>query len=75
MPVGLPIFLWRTIVLGMALGSLNRDGLEVGVGLQPAELLLHQGQRFVGIDVAEDGDDHVVRHEVLRVIVAQILRP
>ena len=43
--------------------------MKSAAGLEAAEVLLHQRQGFVGVDVAEDRHDHVVRHEILGVVL------
>ena len=74
MPVCLPIGLVPDDRLGDGVAD---DRTEIGrksaAGFQTAELLFHQGQRFFRVDVAEDRHDHVVRHEILGVVVPQVL--
>ena len=72
MPVGLPVCLCRTIVLAMALSG-RRTAFRTWGPASAAEMLGHQRQGFVRIDVAENRHDHVVGHEVLGVILPQVL--
>ena len=60
-------------ILRNRVGTIESDWLEVGLGRNLAKVFADHGQRGVGIDIAENGDDHVIGDKALRVIRPKIV--